>query len=58
MIERTLNIVVRLLDKDEFWIASEEELTSVGKCVNELWDYCWQRKEERLFERISELIKD
>lgn len=57
IIERTLNIVIRLLDKDDFWIISEEELTSVGHCVNELWDYCWRRKDERLFERLSDLLK-
>ena len=56
-VERTLNGVVRLLDKDDFWIISEEELTSVGNCVNELWDYCWRRKDERLFERLSDLLK-
>lgn len=57
VIEKTLNVVVRLLDKDDFWIISEEELTSVGKCVNELWDYCWQRKEERVYKRISNLLE-
>lgn len=56
IIEKTLNVVVRLLDKDDVWNVSEMELTSVGKCVNELWTYCWHKKEINIFEQISDLL--
>lgn len=56
IIENTLNIVAPLLDKDDVWNIREEELVSVGKCVNELWDYCWHKKEVSLFERISDYL--
>lgn len=52
IIERTLNVIVRLLDKDDFWMITEKELTSVGKCVNELWDYCSRKKRIRVIDEI------
>ncbi len=56
IIEKTLNVVVRLLDKDDFWIITEDELKQVGKRVNELWDYCWHKRNVKLLDNLYQLL--
>ena len=56
LIENALNDTGRLLDKDDFWIITEDELKQVGKRVNELWDYCWQRRNEKILDNLYQLL--
>lgn len=46
-VEAALNALFKQIDKDEYWIIDEPDMRTIGECVDDLWEYCSNRRLEQ-----------
>jgi len=49
-IEKALNILATQLGKEEFWMIDKTTVCDLGKCHNDLWNYCKIQNIDRIVE--------
>ena len=53
LVEAELNALFKQVDKDEYWIINESDMRAIGECVDDLWEYCSNR---RLVQGLKALV--
>ena len=57
-IEAALIVIDEQLSKEEYWVIAQEQLVELGKCVNNLWDYCSEMNQDYILAAFAEHLRE
>jgi hypothetical protein len=57
LIQSTLSVLFDQLDTEEYWAINRRALNKLGKCVNDLWDFCAKKRKRMLVSLADRLFQ-